>query len=134
MTPSMDQWLQGFRFDFFSKGGHKVSARTFLERKVLGEALLLDVRSRKEAELLAFPGALHIPLDELPRRKEEVPREGLVAVFCSVGTRSAIAYAYLSASGWENVRFLATGYHDLVEELKPGRIAAREGLVGGTGA
>ncbi len=125
MENPMDSWLEGCDFSCFSQGRHKVGPAAFLEKQARGEALLLDVRTPEEAALLRFPGALHIPLNELPRRREEVPRDKLVATFCSVGTRSAIAYAYLQSLGWKNVRFLASGYHDLVDELKPGKIRAR---------
>jgi len=125
MENPMDRWLEGCDFAYFSQGRHKVPPAAFLEKQARGEAVLLDVRTPEEAAILSFPGALHIPLDELPRRRGEVPKDKLVAAFCSVGTRSAVAFAYLQSLGWKNVRFLASGYHDLVEELKPGKILAR---------
>ncbi len=125
MENPMDRWLAGCDFACFSQGRHKISPAAFFEKQARGEAILLDVRTPEEAALLNFPGALFIPLNELPGRRDEVPRDKLVATFCSVGTRSAIAYAYLQSLGWKNVRFLASGYHDLVEELKPGKSLAR---------
>ena len=130
MEDPMDKWLEGWDFRRFAGGEHKVTPARFFEEHARGRAVLLDVRTPEEAALLAFPGAIHIPLGELPRRKEEVPGDKLVAAFCSMGTRSAIAYAYLSSRGWKNVRFLASGYKELIEELRPGRILARSGPAG----
>ena len=118
----MDEWIKKIDFDFFSQGKHKISAQAFLEKMEKGEAKLLDVRTKEEYEYIDFPFSIKIPFNELPQRKNEIPRDKTIAVFCSAGTRSAIAYAYLSALGWDNVLWLQGGYGDLVELLKPGKI------------
>jgi rhodanese-related sulfurtransferase len=65
---------------------------------------------------------LHIPVDETPDRIDEVPRDRIVVIFCSAGTRSAIVYAYLRSLGYENVR-LAPGGHEAVTNLMlPGEL------------
>ncbi len=118
----LDSWMERIDFDFFSRGKHKIKAEKFLEKMEKGEALLLDVRAPEELEYIDFPFALKIPFNEVPKRKNEVPRDKTVAVFCSAGTRSAIAYAYLASLGWENVVWLQGGYDELVAKLKPGKI------------
>ena len=106
-----------------------MTAAQFGERLRAGEeVVLLDVRSPEEAQYLALPWALHIPINELPARWGEIPTDRLVAAFCSAGTRAAIAYAYLQTKGLANVRVLAGGYADLAAELKPGKVLK---LVGG---
>jgi rhodanese-related sulfurtransferase len=58
---------------------------------------VLDVRRKGEYAKGHVPGALHIPLDELPRRLHEV--RGDVAVICASGYRSSIASSLLQRDG-----------------------------------
>jgi len=76
---------------------------------VPGEAVVLDVREPHEWEAGHVPGALHIPLRELPARAGEVPQDGAVAVVCHVGGRSAQAVAWLQAHGWSSTRNVTGG-------------------------
>ena len=55
---------------------------------------LLDVRTFDE-RLEFHLGGIHIPLDELPNRWEEIPTEKPVIVYCAMGGRSAKAIAFL---------------------------------------
>jgi len=120
---TFDEWLSDLDLDFWGTAQHKVSPTQFFDRMRSGEeVVLLDVRSPEEAEYLALPFALHIPIQELPTHWQEVPDDKLVAVFCSSGTRSAIGYAYLQLKGLDNVRFLDARYPELAAELKPGKV------------
>src|SRR6476620_12388572 len=60
---------------------------------------VLDVREPVEWQHGRIEGALHIPLTELPERRDELPEEGQVLVVCKVGGRSAQATAYLQQLG-----------------------------------
>jgi len=67
-----------------------------------GDDLLLDVREQDEWDELRAPGAVHVPLHELPARLEEVRAQAGVAgvsVVCHLGGRSAQATAFLLAHG-----------------------------------
>ena len=115
-------WLKSLNFDYWSAGRHKIAPEVFSEMWAKGEAVLLDVRAEIESEHVALPFALHIPIDRLPERLDEVPRDKLVATFCSGGDRAAVAYAYLQAQGFENVRIFKGGYVGLMPELQPGKL------------
>jgi rhodanese-related sulfurtransferase len=65
---------------------------------------------------------LNIPINELPRRLNEIPRDKLVATFCSGGDRSNVAFAYLRVQGFDNVRILKATYPELTAELLPGKL------------
>jgi len=124
---TFDDFLRRLTFAFFGSGQHKITVERLLAEP---EAVLLDVRSTEEARALALglsPGVttLHIPTDAVPDRIHEIPRDRLVAVFCSAGTRSAIVYAYLQIMGFDRVRILAGGYPDITEQVKPGRLWKR---------
>jgi len=72
-------------------------------------AHLLDVRMPEELEESALPGALHIPLHELPGRHAELPRDKPIAVLCHHGVRSETAARFLSKAGFEGVMSVAGG-------------------------
>ena len=55
------------------------------------DLVLVDVRQRPEWRSGVVSGALLIPLNELPRRIAELPREKTVAFLCRSGHRSALA-------------------------------------------
>jgi rhodanese-related sulfurtransferase len=66
-------------------------------------AVLLDVREQDEWDAGHAPGALHIPLGELPSRLDELPDidAGTLAVACRGGGRSSRAVAWLSQQGFD---------------------------------
>lgn len=75
----------------------ELTANALLEE---GVGNVLDVREPAEWLTGCVPGALRIPLGELPGRLDEVPRETAVAVMCESGMRSATAASVLHADGW----------------------------------
>lgn len=76
----------------------------------VGEAfLLLDVRRPDERAKGFIPGSLHIPLDELRARMNELPRDREIIVHCQSGQRSYFACRILSQHGF-HVRNLTGSY------------------------
>lgn len=119
---TFSQWLSGRDFEYWSTGQHKIDPPVFFEKWAKGEAVLLDVRAAEEREFLRFPFALEIPVNELPARLNEIPRDKLVVTFCSGGDRANVAFAYLHAQGFENIRIMPGGYANLVPEMMPGKV------------
>ena len=66
------------------------------------DAVLVDVREDDEWAAGHAPGAVHLPLGDLPARLGELP-EGDVHVVCRSGGRSARATAWLQQNGVEAV-------------------------------
>ena len=116
------QWLNNLDFEFWSTGQHKVAPTVFFEKWAKGEAILLDVRTAQEKDFVMLPIALTIPIDELSQRLNEIPRDKLVATFCSGGDRAGVAFAYLQTLGFDNVRILKATYTELMAELLPGKL------------
>ncbi|MBX6381780.1 MAG: MBL fold metallo-hydrolase [Microbispora sp.] len=67
--------------------------------------VVLDVRRAAEWRESHVPGAVHIPLHELPARLDEVP-DGQVWAHCATGYRAAIAASILAAAGRDVVAVL----------------------------
>lgn len=122
----MEQVLKNFTLDFFGKGKHKVSPAAFFE---LDDVVLLDVRSKEEAACLSIGLALHdnvqclnIPINQVPDRLNDIPRDKPIAIFCPASVRSAIVYSFLLTKGFSNVRILMGGYPALTNEVMPGKV------------
>ncbi len=71
--------------------------------------VLLDVREGWERELCRLPGAVHIPIEEIEFRTEELNPEDEVVVFCHQGVRSAAVAAYLRQLGFTKAVNLVGG-------------------------
>ncbi|AHD22254.1 sulfurtransferase [Rhodococcus pyridinivorans SB3094] len=65
------------------------------------EVVLLDVREDDEWELGHAPGALHIPLADVPAHIEELDPDAEIYVICRQGGRSLGAVEYLARIGYE---------------------------------
>ncbi len=74
-------------------------------------ALMIDVREAAEAAAFAFdvPALVNIPLSELERRWEEVPRGRPVVFACESGARSLKATYHLQFHGYDNVSNMSGG-------------------------
>ncbi len=72
-------------------------------QQVADDVAVLDVRERDEWALGHAPGAVLIPLGELPARLAEMPETdaGTLPVVCRSGGRSARAVAWLTQQGFD---------------------------------
>lgn len=77
---------------------------------------LLDVRTEQEYEEASIAGSHLIPLNELPARIGELPKEIPIVVHCKLGGRSAKACQFLSENGYPNVTNVAGGIEAWIEE------------------
>ncbi|ACN14719.1 rhodanese-like domain family protein [Desulforapulum autotrophicum HRM2] len=116
----LNQAFREMDLHFFGSGEHGMSIEGM--RKVLGNDhfLFLDVRTDEEVKYLSFPFVLHIPLNHLPDRLDEVPRDKFIVTFCSSIFRGAMAYTYLLANGYEEVKGLTASSEDMALAFKPG--------------
>jgi len=71
--------------------------------------ILLDVRSADERVKGFIPGSIHIPLDEIRSRMNELPRDLEIIVYCQSGQRSYFACRIVTQNGFR-VRNLTGGY------------------------
>ena len=64
-------------------------------------SFVLDVREPDEYAEVHVPGAVLIPLGELPARQDEIPEGRPLLVICATGARSARAVEALRAAGYD---------------------------------
>jgi NADPH-dependent 2,4-dienoyl-CoA reductase/sulfur reductase-like enzyme/rhodanese-related sulfurtransferase len=62
--------------------------------------VLLDVRRADERVKGFIPGSIHIPLDEIRSRMNELPRDREIIVYCQSGQRSYFACRILAQNGF----------------------------------
>ncbi|PYM28342.1 MAG: sulfurtransferase [Candidatus Rokuibacteriota bacterium] len=74
-----------------------------------GAPLLLDVRQDWETKLCRLPNAVHIPIEEIEMRVEELNREDDIVVYCHQGVRSAAVAEFLRSLGFKSVQNLSGG-------------------------
>ncbi|TWE15708.1 MBL fold metallo-hydrolase [Kitasatospora atroaurantiaca] len=76
---------------------------------------VLDVRFRTEPGTV--PGALAIPIDELPGRLAEIPRDREVWTVCGRGRRASLAASLLDRAGIPVTAVVSGGARDLMTEV-----------------
>jgi sulfur-carrier protein adenylyltransferase/sulfurtransferase len=84
--------------------------------------VLLDVREPMEFRINRLPGAVLIPLGDLPRRLVELDQAADFVVYCHHGIRSARAVEFLRAAGFR-ARNLAGGITAWINAVDPTMLA-----------
>jgi len=81
--------------------------------------VLLDVREPWEWNLCRLPGAILIPMRELPTRLQELNKDVETVVICHHGVRSFHAARYLETTGFSDVVNLSGGVAAWADEVDP---------------
>jgi adenylyltransferase/sulfurtransferase len=92
--------------------------KTRLERSE--RPLLLDVRQDWETRLCRLDNAVHIPIEEIELRVEELDPNDEIVVYCHQGVRSAAVAEYLRSLGFKDVKNLAGGLDSWARTVDPG--------------
>lgn len=71
--------------------------------------VVLDVREPQEIAIARFPGALEIPMHDVPARLAELDPKQEIFVLCHHGMRSAHVAAFLAEQGFARVGNVAGG-------------------------
>jgi sulfur-carrier protein adenylyltransferase/sulfurtransferase len=81
--------------------------------------LILDVREPNEYQINKIAGSTLIPLGELPRRYQELPKDRQIITQCKMGGRSAKAQDFLKTVGFTNVLNLKGGILEWIDKVDP---------------
>lgn len=78
----------------------------------LNNIQLIDVRTEKEVENTALidPNTIHIPLDSLRSRIDELDPNKAYVLYCAKGLRGYLASLILLHNGYKNVTNLDDGF------------------------
>ena len=83
------------------------------------ELVILDVRESAELQVASLEGALHIPMNSVPQRLQELDSDKPLAVLCHHGSRARQVAAYLLASGRDNIFNVLGGIDAWSQEVDP---------------
>ncbi|MGA2412052.1 MAG: rhodanese-like domain-containing protein [Candidatus Binataceae bacterium] len=85
-----------------------------------GERLsILDVREPEEVAIVSFPGAIHVPMGDVPSRLAELDPEAEWVIVCHHGVRSANVAMYLARNGFEKIANLSGGIDEWSLTIDP---------------
>ncbi|MFH1029472.1 MAG: rhodanese-like domain-containing protein [Pseudomonadota bacterium] len=105
------------RFDYETRADMKIDSKKLITLLAEKKAVLVDIRFPEETKAWKMGFGLFIPLNELPRRYKELPRDKIIVTACPHKDRSSIAMAYLRTKGL-NARYLTDGLTGLAENLR----------------
>lgn len=88
-----------------------------------GEKILfVDLRSSAEFQKSRLPGARSIPVAELQKRYQEIPKSGRVILYCACppgGVDESYSYLALRGKGYRNVSVLQEGFSGWLQRNLP---------------
>lgn len=105
------------RFNYEVRDEMKIDSRGLVPLLTSGKAVLVDVRFKEEVAVWHVGFTLNIPLNELPLRLKELPKDKIIVAACPHNDRSAIAMAYLRSKGYD-AKYLTVGLIGLAEHLR----------------
>jgi glyoxylase-like metal-dependent hydrolase (beta-lactamase superfamily II)/rhodanese-related sulfurtransferase len=89
----------------------RLTAKAFGERAAeIADLQVVDVRNPGEAALGMIPGAINIPVGQLPDRTGELDPTTPTVVYCAGGYRSSVAASLLREKGFADVSDILGGY------------------------
>ena len=84
-----------------------------IENLLKNKEFLLDVREEYEYQDGHIKGAINIPLREILEKKDTLPKDKDIYVYCRSGHRSADAVNFLKSLGFEKVHNIEGGFIDI---------------------
>ena len=84
-----------------------------IENLVKNKEFLLDVREEYEYQEGHIKGAVNLPLREILGKKDSLPKDKDIYVYCRSGHRSADAVNFLKSLGFEKVHNVEGGFIDI---------------------
>ena len=100
----------------------EITPREYVRRKAAGEKIIVvDVRPHSGREIASIPDTIHIPLQEIESRADEVvdAHGSCVVTLCHHGVNSLRAAAVLRHAGVANVVSMAGGIHLWSVDIDP---------------
>lgn len=97
-----------------------INAAQLAERLAADKSLVvIDVREPHEWAAGHLPEAKHIPLQQVPARLAEIPKDAEVVMVCRSGGRSGRAQQFLMSNGYKRVRNLTGGMLGWKRDVDP---------------
>ena len=112
---SFEEYLS--KFDYKERENMKIKTPDMLALVEEGKAILVDIRFKEEFEAWHIGASINIPLNELPKRIGELPKDKLIITACPHNDRSNMARMYLTLNGY-NAKYLNDGLLKVADFLR----------------
>lgn len=96
------------KFDYEARVEMKIKTVEMLSMLEEGTAVLIDIRFPDEFKAWHMGFAKNIPLNELPKRLNELPKDKLIITACPHNDRANIARMFLTLNGYK-AKYLSDG-------------------------
>jgi len=93
-------------------------------REKINDYTLLDVREPHEWNAGHLDGAIHIPMQQVPTRLDEIAKDREIVVICRSGARSARVQQFLQSQGFVGVKNLTGGMMAWRRDVDPDVVVA----------
>ncbi|MCB2018846.1 MAG: rhodanese-like domain-containing protein [Hydrogenophaga sp.] len=97
--------------EFVDYGGGVIFAEQ-IPKDEWPKMLVVDARDAGQYARAHIPGAIHMDWRQVLARRDEIPKDRPVLIYCNTGSLSAQAGFALRVAGWENVRILQGGMEE----------------------
>ena len=95
----------------------KMDSKRLIKLLEEGKAQLIDIRFKEEYAAWKVGPSISIPLNELPKRLNEIDKSKIVVTACPHKDRATVAMVYLRSRGI-NAKYLTDGLIGLAENLR----------------
>jgi rhodanese-related sulfurtransferase len=102
--------MEGY-LEFVDYGGGTIFPEQ-IPKDEWAKILVIDARDKAQYDKGHIPGAKHIEWRQVLAKRNEIPKDKPVLLYCNQGTLSAQAGFALRLAGYENVRILQGGYNE----------------------
>jgi rhodanese-related sulfurtransferase len=103
LADSIEEYLE------FTEYGSSIISPEQIPAEDWPNILVIDARDATQFEADHIPGAINIEWRQAVPRRDEIPRDQPVVIYCNTGSLSAQAVFALRLLGWDNVRVLQDG-------------------------
>jgi len=104
-------------FDYAARKEMKIDSKGLIELLKQGKVQLIDIRFPEEYAAWKVGPAKNIPLNELPKRLDEIDKGKIIVTACPHKDRATIAMVYLRSKGIR-AKYITDGLIGLAENLR----------------
>lgn len=115
---NLEQYL--LTFSYQERKDMKIDSKELVKLIKEKKVQFIDIRFKEEYEAWRMGFAVNIPLNELPKRLNELDKNKIIVTACPHKDRATIAMVYLKTKGFK-ARYLEDGLTGLAEYLRGDR-------------
>ena len=97
----------------------RISAKAFEKMYFNESPKVIDIRKASEYNSEHVRGAVNIPLNQINKHLEEIPKDEFFILHCAGGYRSMIAASILKQRGWETFADIRGGFKEVLQTKVP---------------